>query len=331
MEKLVSPKRDIQEDIPDYSDKSQEVESREDVDNRGRITGEEEEEEENEEIKNFISSMKSGDIEKLRQSVADSLKEDEFRKTLQSLKAEQSQISNEKPAVKNKRTSDEVEEEIAEDIDENPVELDQDYNKSTNRVESSYYAGRPISVRKARPISATYHDISGSKPVEPVYAGIPFQTKNIAEPSFELDYRKTVDHPPQQNRQSTNPFKAPISPTNKRPNMKEKNSSNTEIPSKGPSAIIKSTKPTPTEESVVKSPVKEEGERKSAKGENSLLKRIESLDEKKKQLLENILDKIEKGEYNKEMLLNLDFLNIKNEMSPQKVYFSFEHLNIIFQ
>ncbi len=320
MENLVTPKRDIQEDIPDYSDKSQEVESREDVENKRRSTGqEEEEEEENEDIKQFISSMKSGDIEKLRQSVVDSLKEDEFRKTLQGLKAEQPQISNEKPLPKNKRISDEVEEEIAEDIDENPAELDQDYNKSTNRVESSYYAGRPISVRKARPISATYHDISGSKPVEPVYAGIPFQTKSIAEPSFELDYRKTVDHPPQQNRQSTNPFKAPISPTNKRPNLKEKNSSNTEIPSKGPSAIIKSTKATAaTEESVIRSPVKEEGERKSAKGENSLLKRIESLDERKKQLLENILDKIEKGEYTKDMLLNLDFLNIKNETSPQK-------------
>jgi len=261
VENLISPKKDIQEEIPDYSDKSQEVESRGNLeDNQGgrRTTGEEEEEEEeNEDIKNFISTMRGEDIEKLRQSVADSLKEDEFRKTLQGLKAEQPQVSNEKPVVRNRQISNEVEEDIVEDIDENPVELDQDYNKSTNKVESSYYAGRPISVRKARPISATYHDVVGSKPIEPVYAGIPFQAKNIdtkykpESPSFELDYRKTVDHPPAQTKQSTNPFKGPISPTNRRPGMKEKEKEKTEIPSKGPSNIIKTTTK-PERESPVK-------------------------------------------------------------------------------
>ena len=65
-------------------------------------------------------------------------------------------------------------------------------------------------------------------------------------------------------------------------------------------------------------------ERKSAKGASGLLKRIESLDERKKQLLESILDKIEKGECDKETLLSLEFLNIKKEVpSPEKVFYSY--------
>ena len=62
-----------------------------------------------------------------------------------------------------------------------------------------------------------------------------------------------------------------------------------------------------------------EEERKSAKGQNNLLKRIEGLDETKKQLLESILDKIEKGELDKEILLNLEFLNIKKNKHPEQV------------
>jgi len=80
------------------------------------------------------------------------------------------------------------------------------------------------------------------------------------------------------------------------------------------------------EKTLLKSPE----ERKSEKGANGLLKRIESLDEGKKQLLESILDKIEKGEYGKEILLDLKFLNIKPEIkSPEKVLFFIKNLRII--
>ena len=63
----------------------------------------------------------------------------------------------------------------------------------------------------------------------------------------------------------------------------------------------------------------EEEGRKSAKGQNGLLKRIEGLDDNKKQLLESILDKIEKGELDKEILLNLEFLNLKKNKNENQV------------
>lgn len=62
-----------------------------------------------------------------------------------------------------------------------------------------------------------------------------------------------------------------------------------------------------------------EEDTKTAKGQNSLLKRIEGLDEAKKQLLESILDKIEKGHLDKEILLNLEFLNLKKNKNPDQV------------
>ena len=65
--------------------------------------------------------------------------------------------------------------------------------------------------------------------------------------------------------------------------------------------------------------IQPEEERKSAKGQNGLLKRIEGLDEQKKQLLENILDKIEKGQLDKEILLNLEFLNLKKNKNENQV------------
>ncbi len=69
----------------------------------------------------------------------------------------------------------------------------------------------------------------------------------------------------------------------------------------------------------------DEEESKATKGQSGLLKRIEVLDESKKQLLESILDKIEKGELNKDILLNLEFLNIKKKQGMDQVTTS-DHL-----
>lgn len=125
------------------------------------------EEEENEEIRNFITSMKDMDIQKLRQS----MKEDEVKKAIQDAKAIKPSV--EKHKMKAKQDSDDIEEEINEDIDENPLELEQEsVNKTSTKIEPSYYGGKPISVRKARPISATY-GLTSSRQADPIFSGIP--------------------------------------------------------------------------------------------------------------------------------------------------------------
>lgn len=67
-----------------------------------------------------------------------------------------------------------------------------------------------------------------------------------------------------------------------------------------------------------------------SKGAGNLLRRIEGLDETQKELLESILDRIEKGKVDKEILLNLEFLNLKKNLaSPKPEYKGKEVLHSI--
>ena len=181
--------------------------------------------------------MKSGDIEKLRQSLADTLKEDELKKAIQGIK-EENIVSSEKKNSQKKKVSNEIDEEIAEDIDENPVDLDFDVHKSSSKVESFYHAGKPISIRKARPISATYHDVASHRPIEPIYAAIPFQNKQYE--SLKKNF-ESVGQEKNEFRESTPFEKMTLSSHNK-----SSNPSSTKLPNLKETKDVLSSKELPS-------------------------------------------------------------------------------------
>ena len=182
-----SPTKGLYDDdnVDDNTDESGEIRIKETLEDEPQ---EKSQEEENEEIRNFITSMKNDDIEKLHQSLMGTLKEDELRKAMQEAKATIAQEASKKKQSNKKAKNDSDDEEIAEDIDENPVDDEVNTNKTSVRAESSYYGGRPISVRKPRPISATYNQVTQSRGIEPILASVPFQNK-------QFDSLKRIDSP----------------------------------------------------------------------------------------------------------------------------------------
>ena len=130
----VSPKKGIydDDDVDDNTDESGEVRIKESHEDELQ---EKSQEEENEEIRNFITSMKNDDIEKLHQSLMGTLKEGELRKAVQEANAAiAKENSNKQQANKKQTKNDSDDEEIAEDIDENPVE-DEVNTKASSKAE----------------------------------------------------------------------------------------------------------------------------------------------------------------------------------------------------
>ncbi len=158
--------------------------------------------------------MQSGDFEKLRQSIAGTLREDELKKAIE-ISNEEVRDSYEKKDNKPKKTGHEIEEEIAEDIDDDPVDIDFEIEKSTSRAESHYH-GKLISIRKARPISATYNDMASHRPLEPIYAALPSRG-NVKEAS-KNEFKEST---PFQKMSITHTEKIANSPSSKISNMKE--------------------------------------------------------------------------------------------------------------
>lgn len=166
--------------------------------------------------------MKNEDIEKLHQSLRGTLSD--FKKAMQDARSSFAEDSYEKKSdrrsppiqekIKEKKASNEIDEEIAEDIEDSPIEQEIEMSKSSTKAEPLYHGGKPLVMRKARPISATYNQVS-SRPIEPVLAKIPLQDKYIESkrvansPKF---HNKTEDNSPFN---GSRPITNPLRPTSK--------------------------------------------------------------------------------------------------------------------
>ncbi len=215
---------------------------------------EEAEEQENEEIKNFITTMKKEDIEVLRKSMMLSSlgNSKEFKEKLNYDVEDSLENLPEQKTNKQQDPDDEIVESIGEDDDDdiNPT-IEQSYKTDAFKISTSRYgvptpqSAKPIKTIKARPISATNNQVFSSRNYETIEKKADY-SKPVS-PKVEIPITKL--DPPQKTKQSVpNPFK---SYTNRTEETRIENTYSTrETDSSGYSSLNKQKVPDVTSSSI---------------------------------------------------------------------------------